>query len=103
MEIRDLVQTCGACPSQWEARTIENRPVYVRYRWGYLSVRVGEPDESVDGAVGGYEVYGEQVGDGYDGSIYWSDVIKRIENLDVLKVIQEVKFANEFNEDENGE
>jgi hypothetical protein len=28
-----LVHTCLAAPSQWEGRTHDGRPIYVRYRW----------------------------------------------------------------------
>lgn len=45
--VYDVKQTCGACPSSWEGRTEDGREVYARYRWGYLSVRVG--DEQVFG------------------------------------------------------
>lgn len=34
IEINNLKQTCAACPAQWEFTTFEDRPVYVRYRWG---------------------------------------------------------------------
>jgi hypothetical protein len=58
IEIVRLEQTCTACPSQWEGATAHGQAVYVRYRWGYLSVRID-----------GNEVYGAQVGDGYDGTM----------------------------------
>jgi hypothetical protein len=35
IEINELKQTCWGCPSQWEFYTFDNRPVYVRYRWGF--------------------------------------------------------------------
>lgn len=46
----DLAQTCGACPSQWEARTTpDGRYVYIRYRHGWLTVGVGaNDDDAVD-------------------------------------------------------
>jgi hypothetical protein len=83
MKIKDLVQTCSACPSQWEFRTFENRPVYVRFRWGYLEVRIGEPDKDIMNAVGGKEIIGKQLGDDFDGVISWNRVeslIKRLPN-----------------------
>lgn len=48
-----LVQTCDACPSQWDAETDDGRPVYIRYRWGFLSVRVAP--------VGGDPVLGAEI------------------------------------------
>lgn len=36
--IKKLTKTCEACPSQWEGEFEDGSPVYIRYRWGYLSV-----------------------------------------------------------------
>jgi hypothetical protein len=78
MDINQLECTCSACPSQWEFRTFENRPVYVRYRWGYLSVRIGAPNKDIMDAVGGIELIGEQLGDDFEGVINWSEVEPKI-------------------------
>lgn len=83
MLVKNLKQTCGACPSQWEFRTDNNRPVYVRYRYGYLSVCVGDEDASLDSAVIADEIYGKQIGDDLDGFIGWDNVEKRISNIDM--------------------
>ena len=56
IKVVDLNMTCFACPSQWEGMTEEGFYVYIRYRWGYLSVSVGRED-----------VYGKRIGDSYDG------------------------------------
>jgi hypothetical protein len=46
MILTDIVQTCVACPSQWDARTTDGRKAYVRYRhWG-LTVEITEHDGS---------------------------------------------------------
>jgi hypothetical protein len=68
VRVTAITHTCEACPAQWSGLTDDGRQVYVRYRWGYLSVRVA-PDTSKDeyAAVRGDEVFGEQLGDGYDG------------------------------------
>lgn len=82
MKITDLVQTCGACPSQWEFTTDGDRNVYVRYRWGYLSVQVSR--EAHGDAVGhGPEIFSEQIGDDFDGFLEWEEVESRIKDLDV--------------------
>ena len=43
-ETLTLVRTCRSHPAQWEGRTTDRRPFYVRYRSGWLTVTVGEPD-----------------------------------------------------------
>lgn len=91
MKIKDPVQTCTACPAQWQGQTEDDRPVYVRYRWGYLSVKVGPPGGDSWSAVGGVRVYGEQIGDEYDGSIGWRDVRDRIKPLRLSRVLEELE------------
>jgi len=34
--IVELVQTCNACPSQWEGRLADGRSIYIRFRHGEL-------------------------------------------------------------------
>ena len=85
MKVKNLIQTCDACPSQWEFTTDENRPVYVRYRRGYLSVYVGGPDKGIDSALDGVEVVGERIGDAYDGVLDWSEVESRIKDINIFK------------------
>ncbi len=45
-----LEQTTFYRPSQWEGYTSQRAAVYVRFRWGELTVHVGDPslDEHVD-------------------------------------------------------
>ena len=81
MEIKNLVQTCSACPSQWEGKTTDNRAVYVRYRWGYLSISVSDPGGSIDDAVCGQEIYGEQRGDEYHGVMGDNELLPILESL----------------------
>ncbi len=88
MKVRDLLDCGTACPAQWEGRTDDDRPVYVRYRWGYLSVCVGPPGGDADSAVGGVEVHGEQIGDEYDGFIEWEQVRDRIKPLRLARVLE---------------
>ena len=62
--IKSLEKTCYACSAQWEGWTNDNRQVYIRYRHGFLSVRISEEgDDTEYAAVEGEEVYGEWIGD----------------------------------------
>ncbi len=63
--VREIRKTCGACPAQWEGWTVDGRSVYVRYRWGFLSIRVG-----------GESYYEDTVGDGLHGCMEY-DSLKR--------------------------
>jgi len=72
MKVIEIRQTCGACPSQWEGKLSDGRYVYVRYRYGYLSISVGGP--TVADAVRGEEVFGQDIGDGLDGFMSYEEL-----------------------------
>jgi hypothetical protein len=40
VKVTEIRRTCFACPAQWEGKT-ESGYVYIRFRWGALSVRAG--------------------------------------------------------------
>ena len=40
-----LEQTCGACPSQWEGKLADGRGIYIRFRYGRLTLTFFEGDE----------------------------------------------------------
>ena len=54
-----VVQTCWACPSQWDAWDADSRYYYLRYRWG-----VGTVD-----SPHGTQIASFRHGDDLDGSI----------------------------------
>ena len=56
--------TCLACPSQWEGITDDGESVYIRYRWGHLSV-----------SVSGTKIFSRQIGDGLDGVLSTTDML----------------------------
>lgn len=48
IKIAKIVQSCIACPQQWEALADDGRIVYIRERWDNLSVGIGNTlDEAV--------------------------------------------------------
>ncbi len=73
MKKAKLVQTCEACPSQWEGYTDENEKVYIRYRWGYLSVEIDDK-----------EIFGKKIGVELDGILSFQELKQKLEGrLDV--------------------
>lgn len=65
-----LVQTCAACPSQWEAHLEDGRMVYVRFRWGGLAISVSEgPTNDVFDAVKGPDILYRELSDSLDGHL----------------------------------
>lgn len=49
-QVQDAVQTCGACPDQWEGHLIDGSPFYFRLRhgWARLDVRDFDAPKDVD-------------------------------------------------------
>ena len=92
IEINNLKQTTVACPAQWEFRTFENRPVYVRYRWGALYIHIGSPNGDMDEAYTGETIFYEEIGNNADGFIEWGSVKQRLDNIskeDVIRMLNE--------------
>lgn len=56
MKIKTLIQTCAACPSQWEGKLESGEDIYIRYRWGVLRIDIN-----------GQTVHKEFLGDDLDG------------------------------------
>jgi hypothetical protein len=82
IKIKEITKTCGACPAQWEGTTIENEPVYIRYRWGYLSIRIGPKNGDIQDAVEGKEIFGKQVDEsGWAGEMLYSQLKKHTKSL----------------------
>ena len=78
IRVVQIKQTCESCPSQWEGLTDDNRRVYVRYRWGWLVVRVGAPGDTDEFAgVRGEEVLCLGYGDDFDGYMTYN-TLKRL-------------------------
>lgn len=66
--IKTITQTCDGCPSQWEIKLTDERMVYVRYRWGQLSIRISEKEtDDIYDAVNGKEIYKQVLSYGLDG------------------------------------
>lgn len=88
IEINELEQTCMACPSQWEFYTFDNRPVYVRYRWGFLSVSVGKQHGTfTDAIMNGTTIIGKEIGNSLDGFIEWEQVKEELNKLTKEEVL----------------
>jgi hypothetical protein len=65
MRIVKLVQTCSACPAQWEGELEDSRAIYIRYRWGSLGFGVGV---TLSDAIDDCE-YVKEIGEQFDGFI----------------------------------
>lgn len=81
MKVKSFTQTCIACPSQWEGLLEDDRPFYVRYRWGYLCIDVGPIGDTIDNLRNWKLVYARPIGDDLDSLISWEKVNGIMEGL----------------------
>jgi len=80
MEVKNIIQTCGACPSQWEGKLVDGRMFYARYRHGSLAIELSKDiTDDVYDAIGGELIYHETLGDPYDGVLDQSELIDKME------------------------
>ena len=70
VEIKEITQTCYACPSQWEGTTVDGEAIYIRYRWGILRIDLDHET-----------VFEQDMGDELDGYLDWEEVEDILEEL----------------------
>lgn len=72
-----LKKTCIACPAQWEGTLDDGRMIYIRYRWGHLTVNVSlKPTTNIGDALDGPTVFDEHPGeDSLDGSLETEEML----------------------------
>lgn len=77
-----LKKTSLACPSQWEGVLEDGRVIYARYRWGELSVGVGDSvDEAVRNGVSDDALYADPVSGGLDGYMDFEELKAHLHGL----------------------
>ncbi len=73
--VKTVAQTCNWCPSQWEGRTVDRRPIYARYRYGCLCVHVGRIGGTIRNVIkSGKELVRESIGDRWDGVMTYAEL-----------------------------
>lgn len=73
VKITEIRRTCFACPAQWEGKT-ESGYVYIKFRWGSLTVRSGS---TIKDAIAGPSVFEWHDTDGFGGFMEY-DELKRL-------------------------
>ena len=84
MLLENIKQTCSACPSQWEAKTVNGRPVYIRYRSGWLTVQMGEVGDEVITVAKKDPLLKIKLGDNLDGHIVFNMISYFIQRIYIL-------------------
>lgn len=71
-KVIEIEQTCSACPAQWEGVLEDGRAIYIRYRWGHLSIEAGKTVE--DAIRDGDTLLSTSLGDGLDGILSYEEL-----------------------------
>lgn len=79
-EIYNLVNEGTVCPSQWHAKTIDGIPLYIRYRYGYLTVTEWFYDKEKRN-----EIFGTEYGGKYDGYLE-DEMMLKLTGLNLVEV-----------------
>ena len=72
LTLASIKRTTWASVSQFEGATIDGLPVYVRYRWGELSVWLGSGRNSQ--ALEGKQIFWGKYGDPHNFDVVWNEV-----------------------------
>ena len=75
ISISELVPLCRGCPSDWETTDHLDRYVYIRFRWGRLTVEIGKTETTTE------RIYSEQVSDEYDGFMEVETMIEHTKDV----------------------
>jgi hypothetical protein len=82
VKVTSLFKTCNSCPSQWEGGTQDNRQIYIRYRYGRLTVSVGDVgDDDEFAAVRGEVIFSDDIGDDLDGYLSDDEMRERLRGV----------------------
>lgn len=84
-----LRQTCSGSPSQWEGWTDKLEPVYIRYRWGHLTVTIGEVGQEIKEMYGENNFLSEDIDSKFDGVLSFEELKKQLEGK--LDIEEEIK------------
>lgn len=56
IKVKDLIRYSSFCPTQWDGETTNGEELYIRYRWGVLTIDLN-----------GKEVFSVKAGEEFDG------------------------------------
>jgi len=89
VKVIKLRHTCYAMPAQWEGRCDDGKWVYVRYRFGRLSVRVGVGKEAL--CVPGEYVFEKECGGDWDGDMTFEKLRQHTPNIQWPEKVEPLK------------
>lgn len=90
LKVATLKQTCPSYPSQWEGLLTDGRSIFIRYRWGKLSIAVAETFDKAIDVFGRFSndglLFSEEFGDNLSGECTLEDVAALMPQVDFSAV-----------------
>jgi len=65
INVKNITRYSSGCPTQWDGETTNGGKLYIRYRWGCLTVDLNDK-----------EIFNSKVGDEFDGVMSDEDMKK---------------------------
>jgi len=85
--LKEYHQTCSCCPSQWNALTEQNEFIYIRYRWGTLTIQMSASSGNLSDAINtGNMIFVKSIGNEYDGTLTTEELIQIINENDLFDI-----------------
>lgn len=81
--ITSLDRSCIACPASWNGKTSDGENIYIRFRGGVFTIKIGEKD------IPDTTVHEESIGDVFDGYMNAREVREKLRMLN-LQVEDEI-------------
>mgnify|MGYP003394749053 CR=1 FL=1 len=79
IKVTQITNTCFACPAHWEGRTDDGKYVYIRYRWGHLSVRVHANEDKFE--IDDLYPFDETIGNEFDGVMSYEELRDKVKDV----------------------
>lgn len=85
--LKKWIQTTSCCPSQWEGLTEQNEFVYIRYRFGTLTIQMSASGGNISDAINiGHMVFAKSFSERLDGKMTSEELIQIIKERDLFDI-----------------
>lgn len=84
LPVKEIEMTCFACPSQWDVYLEDERELYVRYRWDWLTVSMRHDSDDTHWHAWNEVIFEKKVGDDGFGGCMDTDEMLEHTNIDLF-------------------
>ncbi|NCC21038.1 MAG: hypothetical protein EOM26_01085 [Alphaproteobacteria bacterium] len=82
--VTELILTGGSSPTEWEGWTSLNRQIYIRYRHGDLTIKLGPPGDNAPyvSEIKGETVLEKTIGEDWDKALTYRELVRKVPEID---------------------